>query len=245
MIRFILLIAILFTTSCSVLKASPLKETVFLPKPEVIKEDRKRAPFNGYWVADAKAYDELKRAYNKVYIAEVDIENAVKIYRKSKGDINTKLDRIEEVKELSKYFREKLRLALSAKAEMAPEVLDQPEDNSLHIHLALTQVIPTNPGVNLAGAAAGFFVPGGGLISYFGQGSVAMEGYVSDLPKEVYEQYKDREGQKTSPFSVKDYQKYAHLRVAIDEWAMQIAELLTTDANVKVEDSYVVSLNPL
>lgn len=243
-----LLSLLLSLPSCSALKASAAKETVFLPKPEVIAEKRERAPFNAYWVYDAKGYDELKAEYKKVCIEEVDLANVVKMYDAASGSKETKQDRIEEAEQLARYFREKLKLALAMRGESAPKIAESTEKKCLHVNLALTELVPTNPGVNFAGSVAGFLVPGGGLVSYFGKGSIAMEGYVGEkkLPEtEIYEEYKDREGQKTAPFSLKDYERYAHLRVAIDDWAMQIAELLSTDSSVQVEDSAVISLNPL
>lgn len=233
--------------SCSALKASPTKLAVFLPKPEVIIERRDRAPFNGYWVYDAKGYDKLKAKYKKVCLEKVDLENVVKMYEQASGSKETKQDRIEEAEQLARYFREKLKLALSMRGERAPKIAEGAEEKCLRVKLALTELVPTNPGVNFAGSVAGFLVPGGGLIKYFGEGSIAMEGYVDEKSVEtaIYEQYKDREGQKTSPFTLKDYERYAHLRVAIDDWAMQIAELLSTDESVQVKDSAVISLNPL
>jgi hypothetical protein len=61
----------------------------------------------------------------------------------------------------------------------------------------------------------------------------------------LWEAFKDREGQKISAFSVKDYQKYAHIRVALDEWAMQIAQLFNTPHDVTVEEVDLLSVNPL
>ncbi len=74
-----------------------------------------------------------------------------------------------------------------------------------------------------------------------------MEGYVevADDARAVWEEYKDREGQKTSLFSLKDYQRYAHLRVALDDWAKQVVELLSTPPEHKVNDSEGIELDPL
>lgn len=241
-----LLVLLLALGGCSLLKARAKKETVFLPKPTVISEQRERAPFNAYWVFDPQEYFQIRRSLTKVNIAPVDISYVANMYRQASGSEKTKARRIEESAELARYFRERLRIALELQNNHPVEVVDQPTADGLVVNLALTEVVPTNPGVNLVGTVAGFFVPGGGVIKYFGEGSVAMEGYVGDLkPEDVFEQFKDREGQKSAPFTVKDYQQYAHLRAAIDDWSDQIAKLLTTPPDVQVEDSIPVSLNPL
>ena len=60
---------------------------------------------------------------------------------------------------------------------------------------------------------------------------------------EIFE-FKDRESDKNSAFTVKDFQRFAHARVAIDDWADQFAELITTNIEHQVEDSFPFSINP-
>ncbi len=246
----ILVLAVVTISGCTVLKASPADNAGFVPKPELLAEKRERAPFNAYWVFNPDEYDKLRRDYAKVYIAPVDTSVVRAIYKSATGSEETKTMRIEEAEELANYFRERIKLNLKDSKSTngrKMEVTEQPGPKTLSLKLALVQVVPTNPGVNLIGTAAGFFVPGGGLIKLVGEGSVAMEGYVAEesASLSLYEEFKDREGQKTSPFSLKDYQKYAHIRESIDEWAQQISLLLTTPSEYMVDDSSVISLNPL
>lgn len=241
-----LALAILSVCGCSLVKARPAELSGFLPKGELLAEDRKRAPFNGYWVFHDKQYYELRRAYRRVYVAPVDTTFVEKIYRAASGSEKTKTRRIQEAKELASYFEAKLKLIIEDSRDLPFQLVDQPGEGVMTLRLALTQIVPTNPGINLAGTAAGFFVPGGGLIKILGEGSIAMEGYVEERgPKEPYEQYKDREGQKISAFSFKDYQRYAHIREAIDDWSMQVVELLATPPDHTVADSLAVTLNPI
>lgn len=233
---------------CSVLKAKPAKDAGFLPKPELVTERRDRAPFFGYWVEDAQNYYQRLRQSGKVFIAPIDTSFINKAYSAERKSERLKRQRIEEAEELARYFRERLRLSLIQRKEMLVKVLDEPSPDALSVHLALVSVVPTNPGVNLIGTVAGAFLPGGGLIKIVGEGSIAFEGYVVDARSskhEILEQFKDREGQKASPFTFKDYQQYAHLRVVLDDWSNQLAELANTPPTHKVEDSLPVSLNPL
>ncbi len=250
-------IVLFLATGCSLLKASASKEHVFVPAPELLTENRKRAPFHRYWVYDGKKYFDIRKNIGQVEVVEVDISNVERIYRTSRGSKETKDRRIDEARNLARYLEGKINLLLEdrefshliSKAEMESKA--NPKE-PLKLRLSLTSVIPTNPGVNFAGSVAGFFVPGGGLIKYFGEGSVAMEGFVEgpfgldsgQRDIRTLEQYADREGQKTSAFSLKDYQRYAHIRQVLDEWAMQIVELLNTDAQHMVDDSLPVTLNP-
>lgn len=232
---------------CSFLKASPADNAGFLPKPDLLKESRDRAPFNAYWVFDGEGYEKIRLKYKKVYIAPVDTSVVQAIYLAASGSDENKMMRIEEAQQLAKYFRERLKLNISNVKDSTIDVVDSPGMGVLSIRLALVQVVPANPGVNFIGTVAGFFVPGGGLIKIAGEGSVAMEGYIDevDSSSNLYEQFKDREGQKTSPFSLKDYQRYAHIRERIDEWAQQLTLMLVTPSQYQVEDADLITLNPL
>jgi hypothetical protein len=245
-----LLILAPLLASCSLLKARPADDAGFIPNPEVMSEQRDRAPFNGYWVFDGKKYHKLRRNYATVYISPVNTEVVRMMYTASDGSAKTKLRRIQEAEELARYFQAKLKLEIEAHNQVSPtkriHVAEQAGDRTLSVNIALVQVIPTKPEVNLIGTALGFFVPGGGLIKIAGEGSVAMEGFVAEENAEIiYEKYKDREGQKTSAFTLKDYQRYAHIREVIDDWSAQIAKLLATSPEETIRDSWVVSLNPI
>jgi hypothetical protein len=237
-------------TGCSIVRARPAERAGFVPQSVMLEETRERAPFHGYWVREPKYYDALRLESGKIYIAPVDVHFAVEIYSKASGSDTIKRARIAEVQELGRYFHERLRLTLGSIEGRRFSLVQDPGPDVFNLRLALVQIIPTNPGVNVVGTAAGFFVPGGGLIKIFGEGSVAMEGYTergsaTEDPSQIWEGYADREGQKTSPFSLKDYQKFAHIRVAIDEWVKQIGELLNTKYTETIEDRDLISINPL
>jgi hypothetical protein len=256
-------------------KAREAKDSGFIPQTERLTENRARAPFHRYWVADPVAYESLRFSLGRVYVAPVDTSYAVKKYQDSDMPTSIAQQRAEEIEELGRYLRERVRMALSRREGVRVTAEDTADPNALVLRLALVDVVPTNPGVNVLGTAAGFFFPGGGLIKALGEGSVAFEGLVEKVeapeqplkmppvafsasPQEVsvqssplpmaptlWEAFKDREGQKISAFSVKDYQKYAHIRVALDEWAMQIAQLFNTPHDVTVEEVDLLSVNPL
>ena len=241
---FCLLTILLTLSGCSLLKASAAPDAGFAPEPKLLTENRDRAPFNGYWSKDPEKLELLIDTYQAIYVAPVDTAHAEKVYNAASGSEKTKRHRIEESQELAQYFRERIKIALNNQERKELTILEEEAPNALQLKVALVGVVPTNPGVNAVGTIAGFFVPGGGLISFLVEGSVAMEGFVTDGPNQytLHQQFKDREGKKKSPFSLKDYQKYAHIRVAIDDWSEQIAELLTTSEDHTVKDSLPVTL---
>lgn len=241
-----LIILYIFISGCSYLKANPYPTTKFLPKPELVKEQRNRAPFNGYWVYDPVGLDNLKVHKRQIFINDINIDNVKKTISKKNISEIEKIDLIEEAETLATYFKQLLILQFKNKASDKIEIANKKE-KTINIYLALVDVVPTNSSVNVVGTVAGFFVPGGSLIKKAGNGSIAIEGYIEleDLELLLLEQLKDREIQKSGVFTVKDYQKYAHIRVIIDDWVGQIIELYLTSYDHQVDDSLIFSIDPL
>ncbi len=232
--------------SCTFFKASPAMITNFLPFPEVMTKKLPRTPFHTAWVFDEMKYAEIKNRYKKILISPVSTEFINKAINASDWSDSSKRDRIEELQEVARYMREKFRLEIEKRKGHPVKVVESEGSDTFVLKLALTELVPTNPLVNTVGTAAGFFVPGGGLIKIAGKGSVAMEGFERDAlpPQTVFFQFADRESDKAAPFTVKDFQRYAHVRGAVDEWAGQYAELVTTKLDHKVDDSLPFTLSP-
>jgi hypothetical protein len=249
LVSFSGLVCLLLFSGCSLLRASAAKDAGFVPYPEKLSERRERAPFHGYWVMEPEDYDKRRLNGARFVIAPIDIKILERSIKDRYPRGRTAVDRIEEAAELARYFEERLRLEFVAIGHepVAPDATELAD--AFVLRLALVDVQPTEPGVQLLGTAAGFVVPGGGIIKLAGQGSIAVEGFVEHSMEPgsttVWEQFKDREGQKYSAFSIKDYQRYAHLAAALDDWAKQFAELLSTDKSHRVVESDLVRLNPL
>jgi hypothetical protein len=225
-------------------------------------EKRERAPFNGIYVSDEKKWDALVRKYEKIYFDEVNVEHAISRIKKMDLPPSIERQRIEELHEMARYLRERFKNAAEGlgeeeeedSQEEAPkeekrksfEVVEEVPTDGFLVDLALVEVVPTNPGIQALATIGGFFVPGGGAIRFLGTGSIAIEGVVKDgASGEILFEFKDREADKSTLFSVKDYQQYAHARQTIEEWSMQFAEVATTTSEHMVDDALLVSVNPL
>ncbi len=258
----------LFLGGCFVIKARPIDATAFLPHGAELIDMPERAPFNGIFVPDSKRFDAVVEMHRKVVILPVDTEYASQ--RIVDGDLPDafKQRRLEELEEMGRYFQARVRQTLEdyRRPDVDEEILasgsagattdsdttpyfmlaDEVSADSVVLELALVEVQPTNPGINIVGTIGGFLLPGGGIIKLLGTGSVAIEGRIRDGESgEVFFEFKDREIDKASAFSVKDFQMYAHARRTIDEWAGQIAEILSTGSDQQVNDALPFSLNPL
>lgn len=255
--------ALMFSILCcgcavtNLFKAGEAPDSGFLPNAKALNKMPERSPFNRSWVvADTARYDQLKLKYGKVFIAPINLELLKKQIDSGSGSEKSKQIRFEEIKELSNYFDARLKLDLKGYKSRPITVIPgtaipntaipDKQLEAFSLELALVEVKPTNPAVNVLGTAAGVFVPGGGLIKTFGTGSIAFEGAIKDAGSgELFEQFKDRESDKQSPFTIKDFERYAHLRVIIDDWSKQIVETLVNPSNHKVDAALPFSINPL
>ena len=178
-------------------------------------------------------------------IAPVDTRYIETEINKNYYDSERRGQRIAEVQEFASYMRERFKAAIRAIPNSPLILLDEPDDDTFLLELSISQLVPTNPIVNSVGTTAGFLVPGGSVIKRFGAGSVAMEGRVRDGTKgDILIEFKDREADKEAPFTIRDFQEYAHVRVAIDEWADQYAELAATPYEHEVGDSLPFTIDP-
>lgn len=259
--RFIsssLCLILLLLSGCSLIKARPAEDAGFLPNPELLKDLSERAPFHAAYISDEKRIEELRVKYTKVYIEPVITTLAEEKLRKRNLPDSIIADRIEDLRELARYFEGKIRVAFE---EFDPtdvddevektgpikkfQVVDVPTDDTFVWQLAIIDISPNSPELNIAATAAGFFVPGTGAVRALGAGSIAIEGIVRDgKTGDVLCEFRDREADKTAPVSIRDYQMYAHIRRALDEWAEQFAELAGTPMNHQVSDSLPFTLNP-
>lgn len=246
-IKLCLLIGILVNVQgCSIIRARPSKKNLFLTHPEKVIELRERAPFNGVAYLNPERVDEMHATCKKIVILPIRTDLIEKEMRREIEDEEFLAQRMDEVQEIAKYFHDRLKTAIKNYKDYPYELLEKPEPDSFVLEVALVELDPTLISVNVLGAVAGFFVPGGGLIGRAASGSIAFEAQLRDgTNNEILVEFRDREADKTAPFTLKDFQEYAHIRQAIDEWAEQYAELSATSRTHKVADSFPFTLNPI
>jgi hypothetical protein len=241
-------------TGCSVLKARPAEDAGFLAHPKLLKEMSERAPFHAGYVPDVNRLENLKKEYRKIYIEPVVTEIAEEKLRKRDLLDSIIAERIADLRELAKYFEERIRTAFEEfeiDKQDKPlgfkkfEVVTVPTDDTFVWQIAIIDISPNVPELAIAGTAAGFFIPGGGAIRALGAGSIAIEGIVRDgRSGDVLAEFRDREADKTAPVSIRDFEMYAHIRRSLDDWAEQFAELAGTTVEHTVDDSSPFTLNP-
>jgi len=208
-------------------------------------EVRGQVPFNRLLILPPDQLRTRMKGYDKLVVAEVDTKFVRRAIRRRGMPPRYRQQRWDELSEVARYMRERFRNAIIYHASHPLKVVDQPGERTLVLEMALVELVPTNAVVNTVGTVLGVFVPGGGLLKLPAKGSVAFEARLKDAASgEVLAAFKDRERDKSAPFSVKDIQQYAHIRESIDEWAEQFARLSAGAFLVPVGDSLPFTFKP-
>lgn len=232
--------------SCSLFKASPSKKNLFLTKPELVVELRDRAPFSGVAYLDPVRVDYLHQTIKKIVVLPVRTDLIEKEFEREISDDAERAQRISEAREIANYFTDRIKAAMRGYPNYPYEIIDQQVPDSFVLEFALVELEPTKITYNLLGTIAGFFIPGGGIIGRAATGGIAFEAQIRDgSNSNIIIEFRDRETDKTAPFTVRDFEKYGHVRKSIDEWAEQYAELSATARTHRVSDSLPFTLNPL
>ena len=108
------------------------------------------------------------------------------------------------------------------------------------------QLKPTNVAGNVIATGAGAVVPGARAVgSQFTRGGIAFEAKLRNAQTgELLAEYADSQQDKMSLLSLRDYSANAHSRRAIQDWARQMEQLVSTPANHKVPRALRLTLNP-
>lgn len=240
--------AIIFSgcSALSILKGRPAEDAGFLPFSSLLKPMPERSPFNAGYIPNMDNLENLKLSYSKVMIEPVHIDIAISKIKKRKLPDIIEEELIEDVKELSVYFTERIKAAFRNTKFKKYEIVESPDSQTFVWQIALVEVSPNSPELTVASTISSFFIPGTGSLRVLGSGSVAMEGIVRDgSTGEALALFKDRKVDKTAPVSIRDYQRYAHTRSNMDDWAEHFAELGGTPSSHKVEEVLPFTLDPL
>ena len=226
-------VAVANTAYAGIIKADPAPLSPFLEHRAQMQPKKERAPFNKVWRNPSPAAWNRIAHFNKIYIAPIDTA-----YLDS-GRVPER-----DVAGVAHYMRS--RFATQFARGGAYRVVSKPGPNTLTLQLALTRLRATNAPANVVTTAAGVVVPGTEVISLIAtHGDIAFEGKLRNGQNgQLLEEFADREDDKLSVFSFRDYLWYSHDRNAIDDWAKQMERLSRTSNKVKVNGASRVTLNP-
>lgn len=225
------------------LKASPAPLSDFVEHPDALAPNPGRAPFNRVWRNPSAQAWQRVRNFDRIAVLPVNVD----YLRRRAGAFGPKNGPVEQgrpIPAFAGYMQTRFEKAFARGGVY--QVVRSGGPRTLTLELALVELNPSNAAGNVIKTGADVFVPGAGLVgSAFTRGSVAIEGKLRNGETgEVLYEFADREQDKTSLISFRDYSPYAHSRAAVNDWAREIEQISRTPRNQKIRGASRVTLNP-
>lgn len=194
------------------------------------------------WVAPSFKGKTISQQFTKVYFSPV-ATGRLKQQGWWAAQSSIKQDQLAtDVRKLASRMNGFLTSAARNDSGRRLQVVSQPGPDTVIIDLAITELVPAKAYWNAAATAAGFIVPGAGLLSAAGSGSIAIEGRVRDNTGTVIASFRDRMSDKMAVVNIDSYSWYAGSEKNLQETAVNIARVLNSSSNTVVTQSSPVTL---
>lgn len=181
--------------------------------------------------------------FSKVYFAPVAIGNLSRQGWWTSQSAVTQRQLESDARKLAAHFRR----ALANSAYYAPgrrlTVVNQPGPDTMIIETAITELVPAKAYWNAAATAAGFVIPGAGLLSAAGSGTITIEGRVRDGDNgKLVASFRDSMKDKMALVNVDSYSWYGGSQANLDETAANIARVINAKPGTMVSQPSQIKL---
>lgn len=231
------------SSSCQLLDADQAADSGFNPSTAPTQT---RAEFvQEAWVDQAYRGKSVKDHFTSVYVAPVNTSHmaAQNWWQQQTGARKAEL--ASDTKALAKRMQDQFKKSVANYPGNHFRLASGPGKDVLVVELALVELVPSNAYWNAGATAAGFVVPGAGLLSAAGAGSIAIEGRLRDgSTNKVFATFKDRRKDKVAPVNIGSYTWYHGAEGNITDWAAEFAELINTPPSHVVKRPSPVTLKP-
>jgi len=230
-------------TSCQMFDAKPAADSGFNRPTDPVHT---RAHFLQHaWVAKIYLNKPVQDCFSAVYIAPVSTSY---LFEQSWWQQRTNARQAElakDTEQIAQRMRERFQQDIANFPGGHLHIASGPAPGVLVLELALVELVPSNAYWNAATTAAGLVVPGIGLLSAAGVGSIAIEGRARDgATHQIIATFRDRRADKIAPVNFGSYSWYHGAEGNIVDWAEEFAELLNTPPSHIVKRHSPVTLKP-
>jgi len=226
-------VAFAVTAQAGLIKASPAPPSPFLEHPQCMTADPDRTPFDKVWRnPSARAWNRVA-CFDKVVILPVNTSY-----------VQVPCKRQAEVGQMAAYMRATFQNEFAKGCKF--QVVSHPGPRTLELEVALVELKPTNVAGNVVATGAGVVAPGANMVGQvFTHGTIAFEAKLRNgQTGELLAEFSDREYDKLSLFSFRDYDPNAHSRRAVMDWAKQMKALTVLPVGERVPGAMRFTLNP-
>ena len=231
------------TTSCQLLDASQAADSGFNPSTA---PTRTRAEFVQHaWVDKAYRGKSVKDHFSSVYVAPINTRYMAEQSWWQQQTGVRKAELASDTQSLANRMRKQFQQSITNYPGDNIPLASGPGQGVLVVELALVELVPSNAYWNAGATAAGFVIPGAGLLSAAGAGSIAIEGRLRDGgTSKMIATFKDRRKDKVAPVNIGSYTWYHGAEGNITDWAAEFAELINTPPSHVVKRPSPVTLMP-
>lgn len=229
--------------SCQLFDAKPAANAGFVKSTA---SSPTRAEFLQHvWVAKEYRNKPVSDHFSAIYVAPVSTRHMLDQSWWQQQTGARKAELASDTAVLAKRMRNQFQQAIASYPGGSLKSASGPGPGVLVMELALVELVPSNAYWNAGATAAGFVVPGAGLLSAAGAGSIAIEGRLRDgNTNQVIANFKDRRKDKTAPVNIGSYTWYHGAEGNISDWAAEFAEVLNTAPTNVVKRPSPVTLMP-
>ena len=196
------------------------------------------------WASAEFQKTDVQQKYNSVHIARVDTSRlAQQDWWRSQNSRTQSGVLQRDARKLGKQLESSLAREILAYPGNRLSIASRPGPKTLTLEMAITELVPSKAYWNAGASAAGFVVPGAGLLSAAGSGSIAVSGRLRDSTGTVAT-FSDRRSDPLSPINMRSYKWYGGSEENIEIWAKQGAEFLHAAPGSNIKRASAVTLNP-
>jgi len=187
---------------------------------------------------------DVQQKYSSVYVAPVDTSRLASQDWWQNQNARMKSDVLaKDARNLGNKLQASLKREILAYPGNKLTIASGPGPKTLTIQMAITELVPSKAYWNAGATAAGFVIPGAGLLSAAGSGHIAIAGQAKDSTGKVAS-FSDRRSDPLSPINMRSYQWYGGAEENIEIWAKKGAEFLHSKPGSTVKRASAVTLNP-
>ena len=207
-----------------------------------------RNPTGAQFLDQVYVYPEYRgksasEVFSKVYFAPVNTGNLSRQGWWTSQSAVTQRELESDARKLAAHFRRSLVNSALRDSGHRLSVVNQPGPGTMVIETAITELIPAKAYWNAAATTAGFVIPGAGLLSAAGSGSITVEGRVRDGGNgKLVANFRDRMKDKMAVVNVDSYTWYGGSEANLEEMAANIAKVINARPGTIVSQPSPVTL---
>lgn len=195
------------------------------------------------YVAPAYRGKSASQEFSKVYFAPVTTGNLSRQGWWTSQSAVTQRQLEADARKLAAYFRRSLASAARNDSGRRLTVVNQPGPDTMIIETSIIELVPAKAYWNAAATAAGFVVPGAGLLSAAGSGSITIEGRVRDGGNgKLVANFRDTMKDKMALVNTDSYTWFGGSEANLAEMSSNIARVINAKPGTVVSQPSPVTL---